>query len=142
MSGIFFIILNQYQMHMLKYIILIMLCFTFTACSSSTNAPVVKDPVWKNLHEGDPLLAGVEMSQCPEGAMGERAEAYIKGHPAMVLYYFWDGRVRQTGYEPNGEVIEDFYWNMPVGKRNAAWGHVDFSRGSDPTFIKNKDPRL
>ena len=127
---------------MLKYICLTLFCLLFPACSTSKVEKSINAPIWKNLHEGDPSLAGVEISQCPEGAVGESEKAYLNGHPAMVLYYFWNKRVRHTGYESNGEVIEDFYWTDLIKTGDAIWDRVDFNLGSDPTFSRHRDPRL
>lgn len=64
---------------------------------------------WKNLHENDPGLAGVEISQAPrEGqALVDESDSYIGKHPAEVVYHFWDGRMRSTGYYPDGRIRND-----------------------------------
>ena len=68
---------------------------------------------------------------------------YEGKHPAMVIFYFWDGRVRQLGYEPDGTVYDNFWWPAPdrLKPGDAAWWMVDFTHGSDPTFQHHADPR-
>lgn len=68
---------------------------------------------------------------------------YKGKHPAMILFYYWDGRVRQLGYDPDGTVHENFWWpdSLRLKPGDAAWSNVDFTCGSDPAFQQHADPR-
>ena len=96
---------------------------------------------WKNIHEGNPELAGVEIQQYPDSAL--EAPAWEGGHPAMILFVMWDGRVNQRGYRPDGTVREDFWWDLNDKKDyySHIWDELDFSVGGDPDFLRHPDPR-
>lgn len=92
---------------------------------------------WTNVHQGDASLAGTIVQQftdCPY-----ENQRWEGKHPAMVLFVFWDGKVRQRGYQPDGTCYEDFYWNIPSDSHQ--WDSVDFTTGSDPYFHNHRDPR-
>ena len=71
-------------------------------------------------------------------------QRYEGKHPCGIYFYFWDGRVRQRGYEPDGTLLDDFWWptDMRLKPGDGGWGLVDFSHGSDPSFRHHADPRL
>jgi hypothetical protein len=95
---------------------------------------------WDNPYRGDPKLAGVrvyQLGECPYEQW-----RYEGKHPAGIWFYFWDGRVRQIGYEPNGSVDNDFWWPTRLKPGDSYWLDVDFSHGSDPAFQHHADPRL
>ena len=139
----------------------------------SLEAPITGP--WKNRYQGDPVLAGVEISQAPrEGqALVDYSDLYAGKQPAEISYHFWDGRVRSMHFGPDGKTSGDEWhpsrgtWDdrlkmdqldtrsdiegylqlrkhviaeavMPYIESLAA---VDFTLGSDPEFIKHKDPR-
>lgn len=98
---------------------------------------------WRNLHAGDPALAGIVIDQePPEGCVYNDKSRYDHRHPADVTYYFWDGRVRQMEFEPYGDVIGDFWWREKIKPGDGWWTDVDFSYGTDPKFRTHKDPRI
>jgi hypothetical protein len=125
----------------LIFVIFAVIGVSFTACTQPTLESTIQ-PKWENKHRNDPNLAGIEIAQLPEGAATESKTAFLKGHPAMILYFFWDGKVRQTGFEADGRLVEDFFWPYKITDDNGYWKSVDFSFGSDPSFIKHRDPRL
>ncbi|CAN5664597.1 hypothetical protein BH09VER1_BH09VER1_00990 [soil metagenome] len=96
---------------------------------------------WKNIYKGDPKLAGVEVHQFGECPYDQWL--YEGKHPEAVWYYFWDGRVRQIDYEPDGKSYSDQWWppEMRLRRGSLDWQQVDFSQGSDPTFKHHADPR-
>lgn len=118
--------------------ILVFLSLASATCSSDSSPSLVK---WFNLHENDAALAGVEVCQYPEGSAYDSKTRYMGKHPAMVIYYFWDGRVRQTSFEPNGALREDFFWPRQLRLGPDTWRNVNFNLGSDPFFKSHKDPR-
>jgi hypothetical protein len=103
--------------------------------------PVVNRTVgaWTNLYKGDPSLAGVIVQQFGECPYDQHL--YEGRHPCAVYFFFWGGRVIQTGYEPNGLITGRFEWNNRLKPGDIWWDDVDFSHGSDPTFVRHKDPR-
>lgn len=94
---------------------------------------------WKNLHKDDLDLAGVIVMQYPENPYEIRS--FVGMHPAAIFYVFWDGRVRQVGYDPDGVISNDFWWDDPMEPGEGWWDDVDFSYGSDPNFERHQDPR-
>jgi len=93
---------------------------------------------WLNIYGDDPGLAGVVVQQLPDSPAG--ASRWRGRHPAMILFVFWDGRVRQRGYSPTGAVEEDFWWHITPAQKDI-WKQVDYSKGSDPQFRRHADPR-
>jgi hypothetical protein len=96
---------------------------------------------WKNIHSMNPELAGVLVQQFPDSSFG--ASVYQGAHPAMILFVMWDGRVNQIGYEPSGKAEENFWWNLNERPRDYSyiWEQLDYSKGSDPEFMRHRDPR-
>jgi hypothetical protein len=93
---------------------------------------------WDNPYRNDPKLAGVwicQLGECPYDQWRFEGK-----HPAGIFFYFWDGRVRQVGYEPDGTVYSDQWWPHRI-EPGDDWFNVDFSQGSDPTFQHHADPR-
>ena len=93
---------------------------------------------WRNIYEGNPELAGVLVQQLPDNAA--EAPRWRGKHPAMILFVFWGGRVRQFGYSPDGIVKEDFWWQI-TPDQSYIWQQLDYSKGSDPRFRHHADPR-
>ena len=62
-------------------------------------------------------------------------------HPSLVAFFFWDGRVRQHDYEPDGRVRYDYWWPDRLKPSDGRWNAVDFTQGSDPIFKHHADPR-
>ena len=97
---------------------------------------------WQNAYAGNEELAGVVISQFPEaGRYPWLIESYKGKHPAMILYYFWNGRINQRAFEPDGTETENFWWNDSLKPGEWIWRVVDYSQGSDPKFIRHRDPR-
>ena len=125
-------------------------CFlTLVACanhSRTSTAPTPSRPIrdvtighWDNPFHRDPKLAGVVVQQFGECPYNQHL--WEGKHPCEIYYYFWDGRVRQCGYEPDGTVREDFWWPNRLTPGDDRWSDVDFSHGSDPSFQHHADPR-
>jgi|GEM_PF-3022721 len=126
---------------------------SLAACSHHSEKPVKLPKVraihdfsvgpWENPFRGDPNLAGVcvqQFGECPYDQHLHEGK-----HPCGIYFYFWDGRVRQRGYEPDGTLREDFWWPAAMRLKlhdSASWKNVDFSHGSDPNFKHHADPRL
>jgi len=97
---------------------------------------------WTNKYANDIKLAGVTVDQFPEVANRKYLASYVGKHPAGVTYYFWDGRVKQCTFTPEGELLNAFWWAKDFLNRNTSlWSDVDFSAGSDPHFESHSDPR-
>jgi len=104
---------------------------TFLLCSCSreheceeTEAPAVTSHAvgeWNNIYKGSSDLAGIRVQQFPD-CDGD-AYRYEGKHPAMVIYVFRNNRARQVGYEPDGTVHEDFWWDIPKG--DCIWDNLD-----------------
>lgn len=96
---------------------------------------------WENPFRGNPDLAGVNVQQFGECPYDQHL--WEGRHPCEIYFYYWDGRVRQRGYEPDGTLREDFWWpaDMRLKPHDSGWNQVDFSHGSDPTFKRHADPR-
>lgn len=73
----------------------------------SLEAPITGP--WKNLYQGDPQLAGIEISQAPrEGqALVDYTDLYAGKQPAEIYYHFWDGKVRSMHFGPDGHINGD-----------------------------------
>lgn len=96
---------------------------------------------WQNLYAGDPALAGTEVWQLPrEGDVYDRTR-WANRHPAEIDYFFWDGRVYQVLYFPNGDEWDKGWWPYRIRPGDREWEDVDFSYGSDPSFERHGDPR-
>ena len=94
---------------------------------------------WDNPFRDNPNLAGVYVQQFGECSYDQhRSEGK---HPCAIYFYFWDGRSRVRGYEPNGTLQEDSWCPGRLKPGDEEWGVVDFSHGSDPTFKHHADPR-
>jgi hypothetical protein len=93
---------------------------------------------WTNIYEDDPELAGVEIHQQGENPYEQAAR--VGKHPEMILYYFWDGRIRQQNFDTDGSVYSD-QWLPKLKIGDPSWELVDFSSGSDPSFSHHRDPR-
>lgn len=78
---------------------------------------------WSNRYEGDASLAGVIVQQFPDNL--QTAVLYEGRHPAMILYVFEDGKVNQVGFTPDGEVREDFWWEIEPD--SYIWDQIDRS---------------
>ncbi|MBB5030860.1 hypothetical protein [Prosthecobacter vanneervenii] len=97
---------------------------------------------WENPFRDNPDLAGVAVQQFGECSYDQH---HWEGrHPHEIYFFFWDGRVRQCGYEPDGTLLEDFWWpeDMRLKPHDPRWKKVDFSHGSDPMFKRHADPRI
>jgi len=96
---------------------------------------------WRNLHAGDPTLAGIRIMQKTEGCAYEDKSRFDHRHPSLIEYYFWDGRERSMFFTPYGDVRSD---SLSGSRKRSPeeWQGVDFSYGSDPQFNKHKDPRI
>jgi len=96
---------------------------------------------WENIHTENPQLAGVVVQQFPDSLDG--MFEHESKHPAMILFVMWSGAVNQIGYSPEGEIGEDFWWDINGSDRDYSymWDQVDFSKGSDPLFERHDDPR-
>ncbi len=94
---------------------------------------------WDNPYSHDPNLAGVEVHQFGECPYDQHL--WEGKHPCAIWFFFWDGRVRQCGYEPDGTLHESFWWRNRIKPGDARWQHVDFSQGSDPKFQSHAGPR-
>ena len=117
------------------------ICGCATVKNERPHSPV-PPPVARvqNLYAGNPQLAGISIAQSSD-ELGSY-EKYLGKHPALVCYVFWDGRVQQYNYEPDGKLMEKpFWWPRKLEVGNGSWKEVDFSYGSDPTFEKHQDPR-
>lgn len=125
--------------HFLKIAFFAAIALLVTSCAEPAPKSTIQ-PKWENKHLNDPNLAGIEIMQLPEGAAMESKAAFVTGHPAMILYFFWDGKVRQTSFEADGRRTEDFFWPFKA-ENGTNWNSVDFSLGSDPFFLKHSDPR-
>jgi hypothetical protein len=95
---------------------------------------------------GYPGLAGLIVKQYPDsgsdfGKIKDNRKLYAKKHPAVVHFYFWDGRVMQARYSPAGTLQYSSTSQIPVPPGNEAWRRVDFGWGSDPKFKSHADPR-
>ena len=93
---------------------------------------------WENRHAGNPDLAGVLVQQFPDCAYD--APRFEGGHPAMILFVMWDGRVNQVEYEPSGEVSGDFWWKLELPRYDYVWEQLDYTQGSDPDFKTHQKP--
>jgi hypothetical protein len=115
--------------------------FLLIGCATQHKDTVLSDTIgpWENLYKGDPALAGIYLIQYPEGAVSFKDYEYK--HPGLIEYFFWDGRVRQIGYRPDGSVNDDFWWPEKIKPGDGRWEQADFSYGSDPEFKRHKDPR-
>jgi hypothetical protein len=120
---------------------LIFAVFLLTGCATQHKDTMLSNTVgpWENLYKGDRALAGVFVLQYPEGA--DSWKDYEYKHPGLIEYFFWDGRVRQIVYRPDGSVHDDFWWPYKIKPGDGWWGGLDFSYGSDPEFKRHKDPR-
>jgi len=76
---------------------------------------------WINRFDGVKGLAGVIVQQFPDNSAD--APDYQGKHPAMILYVFKDGRVNQCGFDPNGNITEDFWWKLAPG--DSMWSEID-----------------
>lgn len=97
---------------------------------------------WVNIHAGNPELAGVMILQSP--IESHKGISYSGKHPFLVSFVMWDGRVNETYYKPDGQIISAGWWTLKDSKAldpQQLWHSVDFSYGSDPNFKKHKDPR-
>lgn len=123
----------------------IALCITTNSCANGKRKDnQVPDGVgkWTNAYANAPKLAGVSVSQYPEVAASSVLDSYVGKHPATITYFFWNGRVRQCTFAPDGQRLDDFWWPDDFLKRNPSlWNEVDFSAGSDPQFKFHVDPR-
>ncbi len=92
---------------------------------------------WENPFRHSANLAGVITQQFPDGG---DFKPYEGKHPCMILFVFWDGRIRQINYEPDGSSHDAQWWHL--GPENQFyWDQVDFTHGSDPLFRNHPDPR-
>jgi len=95
---------------------------------------------WENRYQSDPNLAGVIVTQYPEGEAMAKTP-YQGKHPASIWYVFWNGDVMSIEYRPDGSVLGESLWKEYFTPCSWWWGEVDFSRGSDPLFQRHADPR-
>ena len=124
-----------------------LVCLAACAHRSDTSAKPPKPQLphdysvghWENPFRGNPKLAGVVVQQFGECVYDQHL--WEGKHPCGIYFYFWDGRVRQRSYEPDGTLREDFWWPDRLKSGDARWSDVDFSHGSDPTLKHHADPR-
>lgn len=95
---------------------------------------------WENRYKGDPNLAGVIVTQYPEGEAVAKTP-YQNKHPASIWYVYWNGDVMSIQYAPDGSVQVESLWTRNFTPGSWWWGEVDFSHGSDPLFRHHADPR-
>lgn len=128
-----------------QHIILIsvvLFCLLAGCAYPDSTAKKTTQPPWQNLYAGNIDLAGITIWQTPrEGAVYESKTSYIKGHPAEIDYFFWDGSVYGTTFFANGEAWDKGWWPYRIEAGSEEWNNVDFSYGSDPKFEKHPDPR-
>jgi len=121
---------------------LTLICLLAGCANPSSDRKKEAKPSWQNLYAGNPELAGIAVWQSPrEGAVYESKTPYIKGHPAEIDYFFWDGRIYGTTFFANGEAWDKGWWPNKIKAGDDEWNNVDFSYGSDPPFQTHKDPR-
>ncbi|RYZ87277.1 MAG: hypothetical protein EOP04_12050 [Proteobacteria bacterium] len=108
---------------------------------SPENSIPIREQKINLLHRGDPNLAGVIIYQNDPVNMDGAMPRKSTDHPFVIMYYFWDGRVRDVAYDKEGEVVRDIWRTRftPITKRE--WSRVNFSLGSDPMFQRHADPR-
>lgn len=106
-----------------------------------TNPAHSKKAHWKNIYHRDPLLAGVAVRQYSDDIQVKSLQDYSGKHPAEVIYYFWDGRMKRFIYSPEGAIIykEELGTRITAGSEKLDF--IDFSHGSDPNFSQHPDPR-
>lgn len=115
------------------------------SCASHSPPPRIKPyradyvGAWVNPFKGDPTLAAAEVHQYGECSYDNWL--YDGKHPCAIWFYFWDGRVRQMEFEPDGKVRSDFVLPGKLKPGDASWTGADFSVGSDPQFKRHRDPR-
>ena len=103
-------------------------CRSISIVSESLNEQSKLGP-WTNEYRNDVNLAGVSVSQYNEGA---KPGSFDGKHPGEIMYFFWDGSVRQVDYHPDGSIQQDFWWPRKIDDHNVLWQRVDFTQGSDP----------
>ncbi len=105
-------------------------------------APAPSFGAWINPYTGDTRLAAVAIARGAADPFDRWgfAHARITG----LSFAFWDGRVRQVQFRADGTVWDDFWWPRQAWMKpgSAAWAGFDFMYGSDPTFVRHRDPRL
>lgn len=127
-------------MRTLISVVKIMAVLVLCGCSVSGGMGSKKnEALWDNAYKGDPKLAGVVVSQFPEG-LGKK-DRYEGRHPSCIWYVFWNGDVKSVQYTPSGEIEVASMWKGYCRKGDSLWKEVDFRYGSDPGFVKHMDPR-
>ena len=95
-----------------------------------------------NPYANDPNLAAVSVIESP--GFPNAAFGFAQRQPIEISFAFWDGRVRQCQFRGDGSMWDSFWWppNARLKQGSAGWGGFDFAYGSDPTFLRHRDPRL
>ena len=131
------------SLFLLLCVILMSACAHQTGSVASTHPEdTTRDPTidaWINPFKDDPQLAGVIVQQLPENPYDQKA--WLGKHPSMIEFFFWDGRVQQRDYEPDGTQTDSFWWPSTMKVNRNLWDQVDFTQGADPTFKQHADPR-
>lgn len=120
-------------------IVRLAVCFVLYSCSVIRHEKFDADKI-NNLHSNDPSLGGITIYQLPgspEDAIGYSENS----HPAVIQYYFWNGRSRTVEYSPTGKVIGSVWTDANQNEANIAteefWRDVDFRYGSDPLLERH-----
>jgi hypothetical protein len=122
---------------------------------------------WRNEYKNNFRLAGVEIITNQWDGPSETLSHDGK-HPAEVFYHFWNGTILWISYTPEGkQTSNQWVWLdhrrsleqclektgeerckaltllalFELGDNVNSWSCVDFSFGSDPGFLRHRDPR-
>ena len=100
---------------------------------------------YKNLYQGSPHLAGIEVYQLPvvDNAVDDYS-GYLGRSPGVVNYHFWDGRILEVRQSPAGKILAKSWYKHRSDEEPEyyqTWEMVDFQKGSDPGFRHHSDPR-
>lgn len=114
----------------------------FTQNATGPGFPAPSFGLWHNPYAGNPNLAAVAITSNPANPFDQWG--FVHTRPSSLCFAFWDGRVRQVQLRGDGSVWDDFWWppNSWLKPGSAAWAGFDFAYGSDPTFLRHRDPRL
>ena len=84
-------------------------------------------------------VAVIESPGFPNAAFGLAQRQIIQ-----MSFAFWDGRVRECQFRGDGSMWDSYWWppKARLKQGSAGWGGFDFMYGSDPTFLRHRDPRL